>query len=103
MYTADNIFPVVPIKDMINKDCNTTIPLKLATGMKSSVSYLRVLFCPCVLQKATARVVKKALNMRHQAQKGFCGIFVGISQHQKRYVVYIPSTRKKISSYDGFL
>ena len=38
--------------------------------------------------------------MRHQAQKGFRGIFVGIPRHQKGYLVYIPSTRKVISSYD---
>ena len=38
--------------------------------------------------------------MHKQAQKGFHGIFVGISQHQKGYLVYIPSTRKIISSYD---
>ena len=38
--------------------------------------------------------------MRHQAQKGFHGIFVGIPEHQKGYLVYLPSTRKVISSYD---
>ena len=38
--------------------------------------------------------------MLHQAQKGFCGIFVGIPQHQKGYLVYVPSTRNIISSYD---
>ena len=38
--------------------------------------------------------------MRHQAQKGFRGIFVGIPEHQKVYLVYVPSTRKIISSYD---
>ena len=64
------------------------------------MSHLRVLFCPCVVQKTTARVETKTLNMRHQAQKGFCGIFVGIPQHQKGYLVYVPSTRKVISSYD---
>ena len=37
--------------------------------------------------------------MHHQAQKGFCGIFVAIPQHQKGYLVYVPSTRKIISSY----
>ena len=31
---------------------------------------------------------------------GFRGIFVGIPQHQKGYLVYVPSTRKVISSYD---
>ena len=59
-----------------------------------------MLFCPCLVQKATAHIDKKALNMRHQAQKGVCGIFVGIPQHQKGYLVYVPSTRKIISSYD---
>ena len=38
--------------------------------------------------------------MRHQVQKGFRGIFVGIPEHQKGYLVYVPSTRKIISSYD---
>ena len=40
--------------------------------------------------------------MRHQAQKGFCGIFVVIPHHQKGYIVYVPGTRKIISSYDFF-
>ena len=38
--------------------------------------------------------------MRHQAQKGFRGIFVGIPEHQKGYLVYVPSTGKIISSCD---
>ena len=39
--------------------------------------------------------------MRQQAQKGFRGIFVGIPQHQKGYLVYVPSTRKVILSYNA--
>ena len=62
-----------------------------------------MLFCQFVVRKATAHVDKKALNMRHQSQKGFCVIFVGIPQHKKGYLVYIPSTRKIISSYDVVL
>ena len=100
MYTIDHIFPVIPIKDLINKDGDTTTPHKLKTGTKPSVSHLRVLFCPCVVRKPTAHVETKELNMRHQAQKGFCGIFVGIPQHQKEYLVYVPSTRMLILSYD---
>ena len=61
-----------------------------------------MLFCPCVVRKATVHVETKTLNMRHQAQKGFCGIFVGIPQHQKGYLLYVPSTRKVISLYDVF-
>ena len=59
-----------------------------------------MLFCPCVVRKAAAHVETKTLNMRHQAQKGFRSIFVGIPQHQKGYLVYVPSTRKVISSYN---
>ena len=100
MYTTDHIFPVLPIKYLINKNGDPTTPYKLATGKKPSVSHLRVLFCPCVVRKATTHVETKTLNMRHQAKKGFCGIFVGIPQHQKGYLVYVPSTRKVILSYD---
>ena len=100
MYTTDHILPVLPIKDLINKDVDPTTPYKLATGTKASVSHIRVLFCPCVVRKATAHVETKTLNMRHQSQKGFRGIFVGIPEHQKVYLVYVPSTRKVIFSYD---
>ena len=81
MYTTYHIFPVLPIKDLINKDGDPTTPHKLETGTKPSVSHLRVLFCPCVLRKATAHVETKTLNMNHQAQKGFRGIFGGITDH----------------------
>ena len=83
IYSTYHIFPVLPIKDLINEDGDLNTPYKLATGKKSPVSHLRVLFCLYVVRKATAHVGTKALNMRHQAQKGFRGIFVGIPQHQK--------------------
>ena len=100
MYTTDHIFLVLPIKDLINDDGDPTTPHKLATGTKPSVSHLRVLFFPCVVRKATAHVETKTLNMCYQAQKGFRGIFVGIPEHQKGYLVYVLSTRKIISSYN---
>ena len=100
MYTTYHIFPVLPIKYLINEDGDPKRPHKLATGTKPSVSHLRVLFCPCVLRKATAHVETKMLNMRHQAQKGFRGIFIGIPEHQKGHLMYVPSTKKEILSYD---
>ena len=100
MYTTDHIFLVRPIKYMINEDGDPTTPYKLATGTKPSVSHLRVLFCPCTVRKATAHFGTKTLNMRHQSQKYLRGIFVGIPQHQKGDLVYVPSSRKIISSYD---
>ena len=59
-----------------------------------------MLFCPCVVRKATANVGSKALNMRHQSQKGFCCIFVGIPENQKVYLMYVTITSNIISSYD---
>ena len=100
MYTTYHLFPLLPFKDLIKKDGNPTTPFQLATGTKPSVSHSRVLFCPCVVRKAAAHVGKKALNMRHQVQKGFRGISVGIPQHKKGYLVYLPGTRKIISSCD---
>ena len=99
MYTSDNILPVLPIKDLISEDGETTTPCKLATGMKTSVSYLWVLFCPYVVQEATEHVGTKALNMRHQEQNGFCGIFVGVPQHQKGYHVYVLHKWKIVPLY----
>ena len=63
------------------------------------ITYMRVIF-PCVVRQATAHGHKKVLNMCHQSKKGFHYIFVVIPQHQKGYLVYVPSTRKIISSYD---
>ena len=96
IYMIDHIFLVLKIKDLINEDGDLTTLFKLTTGTKPPVSYLRVLFCPCVLRKASAHVDKKALKVFH-------GIFVGITQHQKEYIFYVPGTRKIISSYDFFL
>ena len=102
MYTSDNIFLVIPIKYLINEDGGKTTPFKLATGMKPSILHLRVLFFSFVVQKATAHVGTKALNMCHQVQKFFCGIFDGIPQHQKGYLVYVPNKRNIVSSYNVF-
>ena len=103
LYTTDNISLVLPIKYLINEDGDLTMPCKLTTCTIHSVSYLCVLFFPCVVPKATAHVGTKALNMRHQAQNCFCSILVGIPQHQKGYLVYVPSKRKIIYLYDVFL
>ena len=71
IYTTYHIFLVLPIKNMINEDSDLTTPYKLATGIKNSLSHLCVLFCPCVVRKATAHIGTKRLNMRHQAQNVF--------------------------------
>ena len=100
IYMEVHIFLVLPIKELINKDRGTTTSFKLVTGKKHSVSHLRVLFFSCVVQKATAHAGTKALNLCHKVQKGFRGIFIGIPQHKKGYLVYVPQKRKIIYSYN---
>ena len=63
MYTTDHIFPVIPIKHLVNQYGEPTMPHKLKTGTKYSLSKLRVLFFPCVVQKAASHVDTKALNI----------------------------------------
>ena len=75
MYTDDHIFTMLPTKHLVNQDVEQTTPHKLETGTKIFVSNLCVLFCTCVVRKATAHVDTKALNMRHQSQNGFWGIY----------------------------
>ena len=83
MYKTNNIFLVLPIKDLLNKDGDQTITFKLATGTKNLVSHLRVLFFTVVMRKSTAHVGTKVSDMRQQAQKGFHGVFVEIPQIKK--------------------
>ena len=90
MYTTDHIFPFLPIKDLINEDGDPKTPHKLATGTKPSVSHLRVLFCPCVIRKATAHVETKALIMRHQAQKSFAVSSLGFHSIKKDILCTYP-------------
>ena len=71
MYMTHNTFTVLPIKYLLNHYVEPNTPHKLVTSKKPSVYNLHVLFLPCVLQKATAHVDGKALNMHHQSPKGF--------------------------------
>ena len=98
MYTTDNILLVLLTKHLVHHDGEPTMPHKLATSMKLLLSNLRVLFCPWAVQKATAHDDIKALNMHHKSKKN-CGIFVGIPQHQKGYLIYVPITRKIVFTW----
>ena len=100
MYTTDHIFPVLTIKHLVNQDGEPTMPHKLETGTKPSVSNMRVLSYPFVVQKETEFFDTRSLNMRHQLQQGFWDIFIGILKHQKGYLIYIDSTQKIVSSHD---
>ena len=59
MYTIDHIFPVLPIKYLINEDDDLTTPHKLVTGTKPSVSHLRVLFSPVLYGKLRCTLIQE--------------------------------------------
>ena len=59
MYTTDHIFPVLPMKDLINEDGDPTTPYKLATDTKPLVSRLRVFFFVRVLYGNLRRKLKQ--------------------------------------------
>ena len=59
MYTEDQIFTVLPIKDLINEDGNPTTPFKLATGKKPPVSHFSVSFFHVLYGKLLHTLVKR--------------------------------------------
>ena len=69
-------------------------------GEKPPVRHLRTLFCPVIVKKHTAMKDKKMVNMRHQAQKGYRGIFVGMPENQEGYLCYVLSICNMVTSYD---
>ena len=69
MYTAHHIFLLLPTIYLVNKDCEPTMPHKLETSTKHSLSNINVILCPGVVWKVTAHVERKALTMCHQSQK----------------------------------
>ena len=83
MQMTANMFPVTPIKHLVNHYSEPTMTQKQETGTKPSVSNIHALFCPCVVKKDTAHVDTKVLNMHHQSRNGFCVIFAVIPQHQR--------------------
>ena len=59
MYTTDHIFPVLPIKDLINEDADPTMAFKLVTGTKPSISHLRVFFVHVLYKKLLNMLVQR--------------------------------------------
>ena len=95
IYTTDHIFLVLPIKYLINKDGEPTTP-RHVRNLHYHI-YACYFFICCMESYYTQR--QKALSMHYEAQNGFCGIFVGISQHQKGCILYVKMTRNIIYSY----
>ena len=60
---------------------------------------MRVISSMCCTKRQGACLDKDVKHASPSA-KGFRSIFDGIQEHQKGYLVYVPSTRKIISSYD---
>ena len=59
MYMIDNIFPILPINDLINEDSDPTMTFKLTARTKPSVSHLRVLFFHVLCEKLIHTMKKR--------------------------------------------
>ena len=59
MYMAHHLFPLLPIKYLINEDGEPTPPFKLTTGMKPSVSHLLVYFVRVLYAKLLHMLVQR--------------------------------------------
>ena len=59
MYTTDHIFPVLQIKDLINENGDPTMPHKLATGTKPSVSHLLFYFVHVLYGKIRRTLIQR--------------------------------------------
>ena len=68
MYTEDHIFPVQPIKYLINEYGETTTPFKLATGKKLSISHLSFFVC---FTKSYCTRWEKGVKHSLPSKKGF--------------------------------
>ena len=99
IFTTDHVFPILTIKHLLSHYGEPTMPHKLATVTKPSVSNVRVLFCPCILQNSTAHVETKTLNICHQSPKQLC-YFRCNPTTSKGYLICVPSTWKIFSSID---
>ena len=89
MYKTHHIFPVLPIKTLVNQDGEPTTQPKFANGKRPSLSNLRVLFCPCGVLESTSNFDRKALNMHHQS-KTFFG-YIGWNSATPKMVRHIPT------------
>ena len=87
MYATNHIFLVLPIKGIIMR-----MAIQQRHTNFQQVRNLQYDIYACyfvhVLYKSLRRTVRQTINMCHQAQKRFWGIFVGIPEHQKGYHVY---------------
>ena len=83
--TAHVIMPVLPLRDLVNESGKQTTLVELMTGNKARISRILTLLCLVIVKKLTAQHKGKSLNMQHQLQKGFRGIFVGIPENQAGY------------------
>ena len=99
MYTTDHNFPVLPTKDLIKKYSKPTTPFKLTIGKNLQYRIYACYFF-CELYRKLMHTLTKGVTYVSPSAKVFRGIFVGIPQHQKRYLIYIPITWEIVSSHD---
>jgi hypothetical protein len=95
VYVTD-IFNVLPVRGLKNKeDCPAT-PYELFFSEKLSISRFRVFGCPTVVRRWMTKQSSKGM----QTERGIRGIFIGFHVSNKGYVIYNPGSRQIVTSED---
>ena len=95
---AFKVFNCLPIRGLANNDGAPTTPFFKFFGKKPKLDQFKVLFCPVVCKKYTAKKDGHTVKPTKSPQRGCRGIFVGLPVDQAGYNIYVPSTRQIINS-----
>ena len=71
MYTVNNMFLLLPIKDLIDEDGDPTTPFKLTTGKKPSVLHIYIFNLSMCCTEIYCTCWYKGVKHASQSAKGF--------------------------------
>jgi len=86
---ACHIFNILPVKGLFLGN-HVSTPYELFQGIKLSISHFHVFRCPITARKWTAGNSSTSKQTKH----GIRGIFFGLDQNQKGYILYAPASRR---------
>ena len=90
MYTTNQIFPVLPIKDLINEDGDLTTPHKIATGTKPSVHIYTCYFVYVLYEKLRRTLRQRRQTCVIKCKKGFAVSSLGFQSIIKDILCTYP-------------
>ena len=93
---AAKLHAVLPNSALTKTDGTVQCPLNVYRGSAISISHLRVLFCPVVMETNTGG------DRKTEPQRAIRGIHVGVPDNSAGYLVYTPGTGLVNTSSDVY-